>query len=222
MRLVDQVTADVASQGSAIYTGPASNTSAGGTRTSDRATSSVPNSHASTSSISMATTLRLPSMVAGPKRPGWPPHRYAFAAMTQQPTPSDRSLSPWRRRLIVTAAIVAAGSFLWSQLPKGSYPTDLSRIGQGQAALVLAIDSNYSGGASVMELLNDVRHDFADSVQFLVASLALPNGQAFADQHQASDGMVLLFDAKGQRMAVLHTPQTQDELRKALQQALGL
>ena len=131
------------------------------------------------------------------------------------PTPSDRSLSPWRRRLIVTAAIVAAGSFLWSQLPKGSYPTDLSRIGQGQAALVLAIDSNYSGGASVMELLNDVRHDFADSVQFLVASLALPNGQAFADQHQASDGMVLLFDAKGQRIAVLCAPRTQDELRKA-------
>jgi hypothetical protein len=145
-----------------------------------------------------------------------------FAAMTQQPTPSDRSLSPWRRRLIVSAAIVAAGSFLWSQLPKGSYPTDLSRIGQGQATLVLTIDSNYSGGASVMELLNDVRHDFADSVQFLVASLALPNGQAFADQHQASDGTVLLFDARGQRLAVLYTPQSQDELRRALQQALGL
>ena len=141
--------------------------------------------------------------------------------MTQQPTPSNRSHSPWRRRLIVTAAFVLAGSFLWSQLPKGSYPTDLSRIGQGQAALVLAIDSSYSGGASVMELLNDVRHDFADSVQFLVASLTLPDGKAFAAQHQASDGMVLLFDAKGQRIAVLYTPKTQDELRKALQQALG-
>jgi hypothetical protein len=142
--------------------------------------------------------------------------------MKQHPAPSPRTSSPWRRRLIVTGIIVGSGIFVWSQLPKGSYPTDLSRIGQGQAALVLAIDSNYSGGASVMELLNDVRHDFADSVQFLVASLALPNGQAFADQHQASDGMVLLFDAKGQRIAVLYTPQTQDELRKALQQALGL
>lgn len=142
--------------------------------------------------------------------------------MTEQPTPSDRSVSPWRRRLTVTAALVAVGSLVWNQLPKGSYPTDLSRIGQGQAALVLAIDSNYSGGASVMELLNAVRHDFADSVQFLVASLALPNGQAFADQHQAGDGTVLLFDAKGQRVAVLHAPKTQDELRKALRQALGL
>jgi hypothetical protein len=163
----------------------------------------------------------MPSMVAGPERPGWPQLRYALSAMPQQSTPSDRILMPWRRRLIITAGIVAAGSFVWSQLPKGSYPTDLSRIGQGQAALVLAIDSNYSGGASVMELLNDVRHDFADSVQFLVASLALPSGQAFAEQHQASDGTVLLFDAQGQRVAVLHTPQTQGELRKALQEALG-
>jgi hypothetical protein len=164
----------------------------------------------------------MPSIEAGSKRTAWPPRRYALAAMNQLPTPSDLRLSSWRRRLIVTAAILAVGGFVWSQLPKGSYPTDLTRIGQGQAALVLAIDSNYSGGASVMELLNDVRHDFADSVQFLVASLALPSGQAFADRHQASDGTVLLFDAKGQRVAVLHTPQTQDELRKVLQQALGL
>ena len=141
--------------------------------------------------------------------------------MTSQPTPSGLELSPWRRRLIVTAALVAVGSFVWSRLPRGSYPTDLSRIGQGQAALVLTIDSNYSGGASVMELLNGVRHDFADSVQFLVASLAVPSGQAFAARHRASDGTVLLFDAKGQRVAVLHAPQSQDELRKALKQALG-
>jgi hypothetical protein len=142
--------------------------------------------------------------------------------MTQQPTPPGRSSSPWRRRLIITAAIVAVGSFVWSRLPKGSYPTDLSRVGQGQAALVLVLDGNYSGGTSVMELLNVVRHDFADSVQFLVAPLSVPTGQAFADRHRASDGTVLLFDAKGQRVAVLHTPQTHDELRKALQQVLKL
>jgi len=142
--------------------------------------------------------------------------------MTELPIPPDRNSSPWRRRLIVAAAIVALGSLVWNQLPKGSYPTDLSRIGQGQAVLVLTMDNNYTGGASVMELLNDVRHDFADSVQFVVASLALPNGQTFAKQHQVGDGTVLLFDAKGRRVAVLHTPQTQGELRQVLQQALGL
>lgn len=134
----------------------------------------------------------------------------------------DRTASPWRRRLVVAGFVVAACGFIWSQLPKGSYPTDLSRIGQGQAALVLAMDSNYLAGASVMHLLSGVRDDFADSVQFLVASLALPDGQAFARQHQAGDGTVLLFDAKGQRVAVLHAPQTEDELRQALRDAFGL
>jgi hypothetical protein len=43
-----------------------------------------------------------------------------------------------------------------------------------------------------------------------------------ANQHQVGDGTVLLFDAKGRRVAVLHTPQTQGELRQVLQQALGL
>lgn len=152
----------------------------------------------------------------------WRPPCYALAAMQERPTPPHRTSSAWRRRLIVTGIIVGFGSLVWSRLPKGSYPTDLSRIGQGQAVLVLAMDSNYLAGASVMNLLNDVRHEFANSVQFLVASMALPDGQAFANQHQASDGTVVLFDANGQRVAVLYTPQTQDELRQALQKAFGL
>lgn len=172
--------------------------------------------------LSRVVLKPMPSMGAGPAGHGWPSLCYAHLAMTELPISHDRSVSPWRRRLIVAAAIVAIGSLIWNQLPEGSYPTDLSRIGQGQAVLVLTMDSRYTGGASVMELLNDVRHEFADSVQFVVASLALPNGQNFAKQHQVVDGTVLLFDAKGQRVAVLHTPQTQGELRQVLQQALGL
>jgi hypothetical protein len=49
----------------------------------------------------------------------------------------------------------------------------------------------------------------------------LPDGRAFANRHQASDGTVLLFDAKGQRVAVMQAPQTQDELRRALRVAFG-
>lgn len=139
----------------------------------------------------------------------------------QQPQPAESAGSPWRRRLITTGLIVGIGTLVWSQLPKGSYPTDLSRIGQGQAALVLTMDSNYLAGATVMGLLDELRHDFADSVQFLVASMALQDGQAFAQRHQTVDGSVVLFDAQGRRVAVLHSPQTQDEVRKALRQAFG-
>jgi len=118
--------------------------------------------------------------------------------------------------------LVAAGALAWSQLPKGGYPTDLSRIGQGQPTVVLALDANYVAGTEVMNLLHDVRDEFGHSVQFLVAPLALPQGQAFAAQHQVGDGMVLLFDARGQRLAVLHRPQTLDGLRQAVREAFGL
>lgn len=142
--------------------------------------------------------------------------------MKEHPAPPTRAASPWRRRLIVTGIILVSGGFIWSRLPKGSYPTDLSPIGQGRPVLVLTMDSDYLAGAAVMHLLNDVRNEFSGSVQFLVASMALENGRAFASQHDAGDGTVVLFDAKGRRVAVLHGPQSQDVLRQALQAAFGL
>lgn len=134
-------------------------------------------------------------------------------AMTRSPTPSP---SPWRRRLLLTATLAAAAALVWSQLPKAGYPTDLAVVGQGRPALVLAMEGNYQEGASVMNLLHGLRGEFEGSVHFVVAALGRPEGRAFAERHQARDGTVLLFDAGGQRVAVLQTPQAQDELRQAL------
>ena len=97
-------------------------------------------------------------------------------------TPAPEPPSPWRRRLITLGIVATLGAFVWSQLPDSSYPTDLSRIGQGQATVVLTMESHYLEGASVMHLLHDVRDEFGDSVQFLVASLSRPDGRAFVMQ----------------------------------------
>jgi hypothetical protein len=130
--------------------------------------------------------------------------------------------SRWRRRLITAGTVAALGAFVWSRLPDGSYPTDLSRIGQGRAAVVLTMESHYLEGASVMHLMHGVRDELGHSVQFLVASLSQQDGRTFAARHGATDGTVVLFDAEGQRVAILRTPQNQDELRKAVRQAFGL
>ena len=144
--------------------------------------------------------------------------------MRTQPTPTSSRppSSPWRRRLITLGIVTALGAFAWSQLPEGSYPTDLSRIGQGQATLVLTMESHYLEGASVMHLMHGVRDEFSHSVQFLVASLSQQDGRSFAARHGAVDGTVVLFDAKGQRVPMLRTPQTQDELRQAVRLAFGM
>lgn len=117
--------------------------------------------------------------------------------------------------------IAGVGSFVWSQLPDGGYPTDLSQIGSGRPALVLAHDSNYTGGMAVMDLMNDIRHDYSGRVDFLVAHLGMADGQEFARRHGARDGVVLLFSGDGQNVGALHQPQSIDELRRALNQAFG-
>jgi len=138
------------------------------------------------------------------------------------PTPSPPPSSAWRRRLITAGVVAALGAFVWSQLPDGSYPTDLSRIGQGRPAVVLTMESHYLEGASVMHLMHDVRDEFGHSAAFLVASLSQQDGRSFATRHGAVDGTVVLFDAQGQRVAMLRTPQSREELRQAVRQAFGL
>ena len=127
----------------------------------------------------------------------------------------------WRRlrKILLTLLFVAAvGGLIWSQLPKGVYPTDLSRIGAGRPAVVLAQDPSFVGGMEVMQLLNAVRGDYADRVDFLVAPLAMADAREFARRHDAVDGTVLLFDGAGRLVQSLRLPRSTDELRQALAQ----
>lgn len=137
-------------------------------------------------------------------------------------THSDRPSSRWQKRLFAAAFLVGVFSFIWSQLPDGGYPTDLSKIGTGRPSLVLAHDSNYTGGMEVMSLMNEIRHDYAERVDFLIAHLGMDDGQSFARHYGARDGVVLLFSGDGKNVSTLHQPQSIDELRRALNQAFGL
>jgi hypothetical protein len=126
----------------------------------------------------------------------------------------------WRRWLLTLLVVGGVGALIWSQLPRAPYPTDLTRIGAGRPVLVLAQDANFGAGMAVMELMNVVREDYPE-VEFLVAHLGLPDGQAFARRHSVSDGVLVLFGADGERVATLHHPQDVEELRGALDTAFG-
>jgi hypothetical protein len=134
-------------------------------------------------------------------------------------TPSKHPASRWRNRLFTIFLIVGVSSFIWSQLPGGGYSTDLTKIGTGRPALVLAHDSNYVGGMEVMYLMNEIRDDYSGRVDFLVAHLGMPDGREFARHHGARDGVVLLFSGDGRNVSFLPKPQSIDELRLALDEA---
>ena len=126
--------------------------------------------------------------------------------------------SRWPRALVTVAVVVGALALLLSQLPRGAFSTDLSGIGQGTPALVVARDKNYLAGGEVMDLINTVRPEYEGRVAFLAAHLGHPEGQAFARKHGMEDAVVVVFDADGAAAAKLVIPQSADELRAALDQ----
>ena len=136
----------------------------------------------------------------------------------QEESAQDHAAKPkrWQKPLIVVLSIVAVGAAIWSQLPRGFYPTDLSLVGNGRPAVVLAYDPNFGGGMAAMELMNVIRSDYEDRVQFLIARFGLPEGRAFANRHRAVDGTILLFAGDGTRVNSVHLPESEEQLRHVL------
>ena len=137
-------------------------------------------------------------------------------------TPEQPQGLPRKSKWLIYMLIVGGGiALIWSQLPRGPYSTDLTRIGQGQPALVLAYDINSMGGMAVMAMMDDLRGEYAERVAFLVAPLGAPNGQAFAERFGAINGTVVLFSAKGTAVGTVHLPANTAELQKALEGLLA-
>jgi hypothetical protein len=132
---------------------------------------------------------------------------------------APKAFPRWARVVITVLVLLAGGALILSQLPRGAFPTDLSRIGQGQPVLVLARDISFVAGGEVMDLMTRIRPEYAGRVEFLVAHLGHPEGQAFARRFDARDGSVILFAGDGSLRLQLLAPQTADELRRALDTA---
>ncbi|MBK1643961.1 hypothetical protein CKO25_04665 [Thiocapsa imhoffii] len=132
-------------------------------------------------------------------------------------TQAHARLPGWARTLITLAVLVIAVLILIGLLPRAPFSTDLSRIGEGTPALVIARDTNFLAGAQVMELIDPLRPDYDEQVIFLAAHLGHPDGQAFARQHELQDGVVIAFDGNGRVLERLPIPQSADDIRAVLE-----
>jgi hypothetical protein len=61
--------------------------------------------------------------------------------------------------------------------------TDLSIVGQGKPALVLVYENYSPASADALKRLNQVRSDYAASLEFVIADLGVPQGHAFANRY---------------------------------------
>ncbi|AHF00030.1 hypothetical protein [Thioalkalivibrio paradoxus] len=126
----------------------------------------------------------------------------------------------WAKVLITVVVLVGAAALIFTQLPRGAFSTDLSLIGQGKPVAVVARDISFVAGGEVMDLMNTVRHEYVDRMEFLVAHLGRPEGQAFARNYDAADGTLVVFSADGTPVTSVRAPRTDAELRRALDSAI--
>ena len=138
--------------------------------------------------------------------------------MTSEPNQGMPRMRKWLITLAITAVVLA---LVWSQLPRSPYSTELTRIGQGQPALVLAYDIQSMGGMEVMAMMDELRGGYAERIAFLVAPLGAPNGLAFGQQHDAVNGTVVLFSPSGAAVDKMHLPASTEVLQLALDSLLS-
>jgi len=123
----------------------------------------------------------------------------------------------WKKGLVYFIVFGLSAVLIWTQLPDRPYPTDLNLVGKGKPALVLVYDVNTAGGMMVMELLKPLREEYDGQVEFLVASMGLPDGRAFAQHYKISSGAVVFFLANGTHSSTMRAPDSTQELRKYIE-----
>lgn len=138
--------------------------------------------------------------------------------MNVMTTPGFTRLQKW---LIYIAITIGTLALVWSQLPRGPYSTDLTRIGQGQPSLVLAYDIQSMGGIAVMAMMDEVYDEYTDRITFLVADLGTPDGQAFSRRYDLQNGSVVLLSARGVATNTVHLPFNTAGLKQALEELLA-
>ena len=99
-------------------------------------------------------------------------------------------------KLLIAALILGMLWLAVSNLPQG-YSRDLTQIGKGKNVVVQVHDHNLVGSIDLMEAMNTIRPEYAETVEFVVADLLTPEGQAFATRHNASAVTLVFFAPDG-------------------------
>lgn len=148
--------------------------------------------------------------------PGHHTTQESFTRMSLSTAASSRIIKP----LIVLICLAVIGAVLWQLLPKASFSSDMSQVGQGKPALVMLREVHVVGGELVMDQMQAVYPEFENDVVFLVIHTGHPDGQQFANTHNIRDGSLVLFDAQGRPLGVSGRPDNINELRQFIRQNL--
>lgn len=128
-----------------------------------------------------------------------------------------------KKIIFVTAAIATfiALAYVVTMVALRPISADLSVIGKGKPALVLAYENFSMEGGEALERLRQIRGDYESRVDFVVADLGTPQGQAFAQRYRLIDGSAVFLDKDGTPLKVTFIPVDEQALREQLEHQLA-
>jgi hypothetical protein len=100
--------------------------------------------------------------------------------------------------------------------------TDLSVVGQGRPALVLAYENFSPDSGAALNQLNRIRDDYEPHMAFAVADLGAPQGQTFAQKYNLFNGAAVFLSAEGKPIRVVVLSSDEQALRELLDEKLAL
>ena len=128
-----------------------------------------------------------------------------------------KRLTGWFAVVMAVIGILIASQYFFQPIS-----SDLSTIGQGQPSLVLAYENFSPDSGAMLNQLNRIRKDYQDVMNFAVADLGTPQGQAFARKHNISNGAAVFLSAEGKPLRVSVLTSDEQSLRKLLEEKLAL
>lgn len=124
--------------------------------------------------------------------------------------------------LIGLVIVVAAAVFILAFLPRGGFDSDLSQVGEGKPALVLAFENYQPASMDAMDLMRQVRADYQERVNFLVADVGNPRNDLFLNEHDPAPGQVMTFTGNGELVRSAYLEGNAQALQERLQRELGI
>ncbi len=109
----------------------------------------------------------------------------------------------------------------WKLLPS-AFSTDLDRVGQGKPAIVLIYDMENGSSLDLMKGYNAIRHDYEHWVDFFVADVESPKGDAFIRAHKAVPGSAIYYSGDGEKLMVLYGSQDEGVLVNSIKNTFEL
>ncbi len=127
-----------------------------------------------------------------------------------------------RRVILALPVIAVAGVFTTTQVQAIMAEADLSKIHSGKPSIVQIHDPQCSMCQTLQSQARKAMKSLDDgSYNYLVANVRSDDGLAFSTRYNATHVTLLLFDAKGEMVEVLHGPSDVGTLREAFQSHLS-